>query len=86
MLYRSQDTREFYRKLNDSRNGFVPRAEMCRDEEGGILTDEREVIERWRQHYNEHQNGAQADNRASDGGDYVGASADGDVPVPIRLV
>ena len=47
LLYRSQETRGFFRKLNDSRNGFVPRAEMCRDKEGGILTDEREMIERW---------------------------------------
>ncbi|XP_058456408.1 uncharacterized protein LOC131433820 [Malaya genurostris] len=43
MLYRSQDTRAFYRKLNDSRNGFMPRAEMCRDKEGGILTDEPDI-------------------------------------------
>ncbi|XP_058456481.1 craniofacial development protein 2-like [Malaya genurostris] len=43
MLYRSQDTRAFYRKLNDSRNRFMPRAEMCRDKEGGILTDEPEI-------------------------------------------
>ena len=40
------------------------------------------MIERWRQHYDEHLNGAQANNRAFDGNDYVGASTDGDVPVP----
>ncbi|XP_058453484.1 craniofacial development protein 2-like [Malaya genurostris] len=71
MLYRSQDTRAFYRKLNDSRNGFMPRAEMCRDKEGGILTDERELIERWRQHYDEHLNSAQADNQALEEEDYT---------------
>ena len=64
LLYCSQETRGFFRKLNDSRNGFVPRAEMCRDKEGGILADERKVIQRWRQHYDEHLNGAQADNEA----------------------
>ncbi|KID80942.1 endonuclease-reverse transcriptase, partial [Metarhizium majus ARSEF 297] len=30
---------------------------MCRDNHGNILTSEREVVERWRQHYDEHLNG-----------------------------
>ena len=29
-LYRSQETRKFYKELNASRNGFVPQADMCR--------------------------------------------------------
>ena len=44
-LYRNE-TRKFYKKLSASRNGIVPRAEICWDKEGGILKDEREVIER----------------------------------------
>ena len=82
MLYRSQETPAFYRKLNESRKGFVQRTKMCRGKEGGILTDEREVIERWKQHYDEPLNGAQADNRAFD--DYIGTAADGDVPVHLQ--
>ena len=46
-LHRSNETRKFYKKLNGSRKGFVPRAEKCRDKDGGILSDEREVSERW---------------------------------------
>ena len=57
LLCRSQETRKFYQKLNASRNGFVPRAEICRDKDGGLLTDGREVIERWKQHFGEHLNG-----------------------------
>lgn len=80
-LFRTRETRKFYKKLNSARKGFVPRAEMCRDKEGGILTDEREVIDRWKQHYDEHLNGAQAGDR--DGGDsYRSTASDGDVPVP----
>ncbi|XP_062715888.1 uncharacterized protein LOC134291753 [Aedes albopictus] len=56
-LYRAKDTRKFYEKLNRSRRGFVPQADMCRDNHGNILTSEREVVERWRQHYDEHLNG-----------------------------
>lgn len=53
-LYRSNETRKFCKKLSQSRNGFMPRVEMCRDKEGGILTDEREVIEGWKQYFDEH--------------------------------
>ncbi|XP_062710115.1 uncharacterized protein LOC109427478 [Aedes albopictus] len=35
LLCRSQETRKFYQKLNASRNGFVPQAELCRDKDGG---------------------------------------------------
>ncbi|XP_062709434.1 uncharacterized protein LOC134288470 [Aedes albopictus] len=56
-LYRAKDTRKFYEKLNRSRRGFVPQADMCRDNHGNILASEREVVERWWQHYDEHLNG-----------------------------
>lgn len=41
-------------------NGFVPQAEICRGEDGAILMDKCKMINRWRQHCNEHLNGAQA--------------------------
>lgn len=53
-LFRAKDKRKFYEKLNRLRKGFVPQADMCRDCDGNLLTNEREVVERWRQHYNEH--------------------------------
>ncbi len=56
-LYQSNNTRKFYEKLNSSRKGFVPQADMCRSLDGNLLTDECEVIERWRQHFDEHLNG-----------------------------
>ena len=83
-LHQSQETRRFYQKLNASRKGFVPRAEMCRDKDGSILTDDREVTERWKQHFDEHLNGAQAEaeDQDNDGSDIVGATNDEDVPPP----
>ncbi|XP_058444164.1 uncharacterized protein LOC131425900 [Malaya genurostris] len=85
LLYRSQETRKFYKKLNKSRNDPVPRAEMCRDKDGSLLTDEREVIKMWKQHFDKHLNdpenvdmGVQDDG----GNDYVSAAGDGNDPAP----
>ncbi|XP_055523180.1 uncharacterized protein LOC129717335 [Wyeomyia smithii] len=54
----------------------------CRDKEGNILTYDREVIERWRQHYDEHLNSVQAGDQNSDAEDSVGVASNGDVPPP----
>lgn len=56
-LLRAKDTRKFYEKLNRSRKDFVPQAHLCRDCDGNLLTNERVVVKRWRQHYDEHLNG-----------------------------
>lgn len=37
----------------------MPRAEMCSDDKDG-LSDEREMIGRWKQHYGEHLNGTES--------------------------
>lgn len=81
-LYRSNETRKFYKKLNKSRTGFMPRAEMCRDKDGGLLTDEREVIERWKQHFDEHLNGAEAEYQDDRGNDFIGVADGEDEPTP----
>ncbi|XP_058064584.1 uncharacterized protein LOC131214222 [Anopheles bellator] len=81
-LHHSQETRKFYQKLNASRRGFVPRAEMCRDKDGSILTGDREVTERWKQHYDEHLNGAQAEDHGGGESDPVGVTNVEDVPAP----
>lgn len=31
---------------------------MCRDKDGSVVTDEREMFDRWKQHYPERLNGA----------------------------
>ncbi|XP_065076956.1 uncharacterized protein LOC135700391 [Ochlerotatus camptorhynchus] len=79
-LYRSHETRKFYEILNASRKGFVPRTEMYRDKKGGILTDEREVIERWKLPYDEHLNGAEAEDQGSRRNGFVGTADEGGMP------
>ncbi|XP_058449363.1 uncharacterized protein LOC131429316 [Malaya genurostris] len=79
LLYCSQETRKF------SRNGPMPRAEMCRDQDGSLLTDGREVIKRWKQHFDEHLNGAEnVGMKVQDDGrnDYVSAAKDGNDRAP----
>ena len=57
-LYCVGDSRKFFGKVNQSRNSYVPQADVCKDTDGNLLTNERDVIERWRQHYDEHLNGS----------------------------
>ncbi|XP_065080620.1 uncharacterized protein LOC135703351 [Ochlerotatus camptorhynchus] len=85
LLCRSQETRKFYQKLNASRHGFVPRAEMCKDKDGSLLTDGREVIERWKQHFDAHLNGEEnvgTGDQCNGGNDYVSAAEDRTDPTP----
>ncbi|XP_058449190.1 uncharacterized protein LOC131429160 [Malaya genurostris] len=85
LLYRSQETQKFYKKLNKSRNSPVSRAEMSRDKYGSLLTDGREVIKRWKQHFDEHLNGAENVGMGiqDDGRNvYVRAAEDGNDPAP----
>ena len=44
------------------------------------MTDEREVINKWKQHFNEHLNDARTEEQAEDN-DYIGERNDEAVPV-----
>ena len=55
-LFRQNETRKFYEKINRFRKGFTPQADTCRDVEGNVLTDKGEVLGRWKQFFNEHLN------------------------------
>ena len=49
--------------------------------DGSLLTTEREVINRWKQHFDEHLNGARTEERAEDN-DYAGERNDEALPPP----
>ncbi|XP_052562952.1 uncharacterized protein LOC128092669 [Culex pipiens pallens] len=40
--------------------GFVPRADVCRDSGGNLIVNKSEVLDRWKQYFNEHLNGDEA--------------------------
>ncbi|XP_055539429.1 uncharacterized protein LOC129726581 [Wyeomyia smithii] len=80
-LYRASETRKFYEKVNQSRRGYVPQADMCNDADGNLLTDASEVVDRWKEYFDGHLNGETA-NRSGAGTDLGAPAADDRVPAP----
>ena len=50
----------------ESRSVFAPKTAMCRDAQGNLLTDEREVIEAWKCHFEDHHISSTAVTTASE--------------------
>ncbi|XP_055539027.1 uncharacterized protein LOC129726410 [Wyeomyia smithii] len=80
-LFTANETRKFYEKVNQSRKGYVPRADFCRDMEGNLITNDSEVVDRWKQHFDEHLNG-DATNRSGTGTDLGVPAVDDRVSAP----
>ena len=59
-LSQNRDVRMLYRRVNELRKGFMPRMYACRDREGNIVTEQRAVLSRWRNHFDELLNGTSA--------------------------
>lgn len=78
--HRSQETRNFYRKLKAS--DLVSLAEMWRDKSGSILTDDCQVTEKWKEHVDEHLNGTQAEDNSGGESNFVCATIEEEVPSP----
>ena len=59
----------------------MPQADTCRDAEGNLLMDQSEVLDRWKQFFNEHPNREVAHGADEDA--QLGApAADEQVPAP----
>ena len=56
-LYHVNDMRKFCKKVNRLRKGYVPQNDICRDVCGNLLTNEREMIDRWKQFFDQQLNG-----------------------------
>jgi hypothetical protein len=50
-----QDSRKFYKRLNDLRRPFEPQVAMCRAK-NGELTNMNQMLARWKEHFEEHLN------------------------------
>ncbi|XP_041785921.1 uncharacterized protein LOC121601186 [Anopheles merus] len=83
-LSQSGETRKFYRMLNAARSGFTPMTAIYRNEEGDILSDEREAIDRWKCYFDEHLNGADTGAETESRGEqpYDNQHDDDEVPPP----
>jgi hypothetical protein len=51
-----QDSRKFYKRLNDVSQPFEPQLAMCRAKNGELLTNKNQVLARWKEHFEEHLN------------------------------
>jgi hypothetical protein len=51
-----QDSRKFYKRLNDIRLPFEPQVAMCRAKNLGLLTNKDQVLAKWKEHFEEHLN------------------------------
>jgi hypothetical protein len=51
-----QDSRKFYKRLNDVRRPFEPQVAMCRAKNGELLPTRNQVLARWKEHFEEHLN------------------------------
>jgi hypothetical protein len=53
-----QDSRKFYKRLNDVRRPFAPQVAMYRAKNGELLTNKNQVLARRKEHFEEHLNEA----------------------------
>jgi hypothetical protein len=51
-----QDSHKFYKRLNDVRRPLEPQVGMCRAKNGELLTNKKQVMERWKEYFEEHLN------------------------------
>jgi hypothetical protein len=49
-----QDSRKFYKRLNDVRRPFEQQVAMCRVKNGELLPNKNQVLVRWKEHLEEH--------------------------------
>jgi hypothetical protein len=52
-----QESRKFYKRLDDVRRSFEPQVAIyCRAKNGELLTKKNQVLVRWKEHFEEHLN------------------------------
>jgi len=56
-LCSANESRKFYKRINDQRKGFTPRMIICRAENGTLLTAKHDVLERFKDHFDALYNG-----------------------------
>src|SRR5215475_5275428 len=56
-----QQTREFYRNINNLRKDFKPRIAICKSKNGDITTEKGDILNRWKEHFHELLNSTEQD-------------------------
>lgn len=55
------ESRKFYKNINDQRRGFSARLNMCRGTDGTLLTSQQDVLNRYKEHFDTLLNGEAAE-------------------------
>jgi hypothetical protein len=51
--YKSKNIRDLYRGINEFKKGYQPRINIIKDENGNLLTDLQNVLNRWKNSFNQ---------------------------------
>jgi len=57
LMQKQHDCRKFYKEINVARKQFKPRVHICRNEDGSLISNELEILDRWVRHFNKLLNG-----------------------------
>ncbi|XP_037028700.1 uncharacterized protein LOC119068940 [Bradysia coprophila] len=65
-LCSANESRKFYKRINNQRRGFNSRMTICRAVDGTLLTAKHDVLERFKEHFSALLNGDVEDGNATD--------------------
>ena len=51
LLRKQHKFRTFYKEINMARKKFKPRVNICRNEDGSLISNEQEILDRWVRHF-----------------------------------
>ena len=57
LLWKQYDCRKFYKEINMARKQFKPRVNMCRNEDGSLISNKQEILDTWIWHFAKLLNG-----------------------------
>uniref|UniRef100_A0A8D8LL21 Craniofacial development protein 2 n=3 Tax=Cacopsylla melanoneura TaxID=428564 RepID=A0A8D8LL21_9HEMI len=52
-LNNESESRKFYAAIKKIKKTFQPKADMCKDKDGALITEEDKVLERWKEHFSD---------------------------------
>jgi hypothetical protein len=73
---RQKETRKFYRKVNIIRKGYKSRTGMYKYKMGNLVTENKKVLQRWVEQFDELLNGLADEERNTGNGDGEGDTED----------
>jgi hypothetical protein len=75
-----QDSRQFYKRLNDVKRLFESQMAMYRAKNGELLTKKDQVLSRWKEHFEQHLNEREDRDKLPDQVDLRDDGVDIDLP------